>query len=69
MQQYSGDLRRKLIQAWQRWGGSQQELTSVRDKQGSRQARAVYPMVTETILSKEPRHGHCNFVLRSGRLL
>ena len=26
MQQYSDDLRRKLIQAWQRWDGSQQEL-------------------------------------------
>jgi transposase len=26
MQQYSHDLRRKLIQAWQRWDGSQQEL-------------------------------------------
>jgi transposase len=26
MQQYSDDLRRKLIQAWQNWDGSEQEL-------------------------------------------
>jgi transposase len=26
MQQYSDDLRRKLIQAWQHWDGNQQEL-------------------------------------------